>query len=63
VQSLALEQVRAIYSGTITNWKEVGDNDEAVMAFQQLKPGVAQQNPGRCFKVKPVSFYSLMRER
>jgi phosphate transport system substrate-binding protein len=40
VQSLTLEQVRAIYTGSITNWKEVGGNDEAIMAFQR------QQNSG-----------------
>jgi phosphate transport system substrate-binding protein len=40
VQSLTLEQVRAIYSGDVTNWKELGGNDEAIMAFQR------QQNSG-----------------
>jgi phosphate transport system substrate-binding protein len=40
IQSLTLEQVRAIYSGNVTNWKEVGGNDEAIMAFQR------QENSG-----------------
>ncbi|MFT3969436.1 MAG: substrate-binding domain-containing protein [Micropruina sp.] len=35
VTGLSLQQVRDIYSGTITNWKEVGGRDEAILAFQR----------------------------
>jgi phosphate transport system substrate-binding protein len=35
VSSLTLDQLRAIYSGRITNWKEVGGSDQAIVAFQR----------------------------
>jgi phosphate transport system substrate-binding protein len=35
VDSLSLEQVRGIYSGTITNWSQVGGDDREIQAFQR----------------------------
>ena len=35
VDSLTLEQLQGIYRGDITNWKEVGGNDEEIAAFQR----------------------------
>ena len=35
VSTLSLEQIQDIYSGKITNWKEVGGNDEKIRAFQR----------------------------
>lgn len=35
VDSLTLAQIRDIYAGKITNWQEVGGNDEAIIAFQR----------------------------
>ena len=35
VESLTIEQVQKIYTGEITNWKEVGGNDEAIVAYQR----------------------------
>ena len=35
VNSLTAEQVRGIYSGEITNWAQVGGNDQPIEAFQR----------------------------
>ena len=35
VESLTLQQIRDIYSGKITNWKEVGGQDAEIVAFQR----------------------------
>lgn len=35
VEKLTVEQIQGIYSGEITNWKEVGGNDEEIRAFQR----------------------------
>lgn len=35
VESLTVEQVQGIYSGEITNWKEVGGNDAEIIPYQR----------------------------
>jgi ABC-type Fe3+ transport system substrate-binding protein len=35
VDSLTSDQIKDIYSGKITNWKEVGGNDELIVPFQR----------------------------
>ena len=35
VNELTIEQLQAIYSGEIKNWKELGGNDEAIRPFQR----------------------------
>ena len=35
VDSLTVEQIQKIYTGEITNWKEVGGNDEDIIAYQR----------------------------
>lgn len=37
VDSLTLEQLRGIYSGSITNWKQLGGNDAEITAFQRME--------------------------
>ena len=42
VKSLTVQEIRGIYSGKITNWKEVGGKDEEIAAFQQPTNSVSQ---------------------
>ena len=35
IQSLTIEQIQKIYTGEITNWKEVGGEDLKIVAFQR----------------------------
>lgn len=35
IQSLTTEQIKGIYSGEITNWSQVGGNDEKIVPFQR----------------------------
>ncbi len=42
VDSLTKEQIRDIYSGKITNWKEVGGNDEKIVPYQRNKDSGSQ---------------------
>ncbi|MDR2714666.1 MAG: substrate-binding domain-containing protein [Coriobacteriales bacterium] len=35
VDSLTLDEVRGIYSGKITNWKELGGEDKKILAYQR----------------------------
>lgn len=42
VKSLTLEQVQKIYTGEITNWKEVGGKDEKIKAYQREKNSGSQ---------------------
>ena len=42
VESLTVEQLHDIYTGKITNWKEVGGNDEEIMPFQRNEDSGSQ---------------------
>ncbi len=42
VSELSVEQVQSIYSGKITNWKEVGGKNEEIRAFQRPKDSGSQ---------------------
>ena len=35
IETLTLEQIKGIYSGEITNWREVGGNNEKIVPFQR----------------------------
>lgn len=35
IESLTTEQIQKIYTGEITNWKQVGGNDEQITAYQR----------------------------
>ncbi len=42
VDSLTIEQIQKIYTGEITNWSQVGGNDEEIVAFQREKNSGSQ---------------------
>jgi phosphate transport system substrate-binding protein len=42
VDDLTVEQLQAVYSGEITNWKEVGGKDETIRPFQRNKNSGSQ---------------------
>ena len=42
IDSLTLEQIRGIYSGEITNWSQVGGNNEEIRAFQRPQDSGSQ---------------------
>ena len=42
VDELTEKQIKGIYSGKITNWKEVGGKDEKIIAFQRNKGSGSQ---------------------
>lgn len=42
INSLTLEQIRGIYSGDITNWSQVGGNNEDIRAFQRPQDSGSQ---------------------
>ncbi|MFB1081873.1 PstS family phosphate ABC transporter substrate-binding protein [Jeotgalibacillus sp. JSM ZJ347] len=42
VDSLTIEEIQGIYSGKITNWQEVGGNDQEIQAFQRPEDSGSQ---------------------
>ena len=42
VSSLTVQQIRDIYSGKITNWKDVGGNDEEIIPYQRERNSGSQ---------------------
>jgi len=54
VTSLTTEQIRKIYSGEITNWKEVGGNDEKILPFQRNEGSGSQSMLIRFMDGTPV---------
>jgi phosphate transport system substrate-binding protein len=42
VNNITSEQIRMIYSGRITNWKEIGGNDEEIIPYQRNKDSGSQ---------------------
>lgn len=42
VESLTVEQIQKIYSGEITNWKEVGGGDAKIITYQREKNSGSQ---------------------
>lgn len=43
VSNLTVEDIQNIYSGEVTNWKDLGGNDEPILAFQRPEDSGSQQ--------------------
>lgn len=43
VNNLTVEDIQRIYTGEITNWEELGGNDEPILAFQRPEDSGSQQ--------------------
>jgi phosphate transport system substrate-binding protein len=54
VESLTVEQIQEIYSGKITNWKEVGGEDLAMVAYQR-EPNSGSQTAMEEIVMKGIS--------
>ena len=54
VQNLTKEQIQKIYSGEITNWKEVGGKNEEIIAFQRNEGSGSQSMLKRFMEDKPI---------
>jgi len=65
VQSLTTAQIKAIYSGEITNWSEVGGDDEQISAFQRNEDSGSQMRMVKfmgdtLLPEKGVVYYDMM---
>ena len=54
IESLTVEQIKGIYSGQITNWKEVGGNNEKIIAFQRNEGSGSQSMLIRFMEDTPI---------
>jgi len=54
IDSLTAEQVRGIYSGAITNWKQLGGKDEKIAAFQRNEGSGSQSMLKRFMGDTPI---------
>ncbi len=54
IENLTTEQVKAIYSGKITNWKELGGKNEEIAAFQRNEGSGSQSMLERFMGDTPI---------
>ena len=54
IESLTTEQIKGIYSGEITNWKEVGGRNEEIVAFQRNEGSGSQSMLKRFMGNTPI---------
>ncbi len=54
IENLTLEQIKGIYSGEITNWKEVGGKDEKIVPFQRNEGSGSQSMLIRLMEGTPL---------
>ncbi|MDR2639256.1 MAG: substrate-binding domain-containing protein [Helicobacteraceae bacterium] len=61
VKNLSVEQIRQIYAGKITNWREVGGENEKILAFQRNKNSGSQTTMEK-YVMKGLSFKAPLKE-
>ena len=54
IENLTTEQIQGIYSGEITNWKELGGKNEEIAAFQRNEGSGSQSMLERFMGDKPI---------
>lgn len=54
IESLTTEEIQKIYSGEITNWNQLGGEDEAIVAFQRNPGSGSQSMLERFMEDKPI---------
>ena len=54
IDNLTSEQIKGIYAGEITNWKQLGGKDEEIAAFQRNKGSGSQSMLERFMGDKPI---------
>ena len=54
IDNLTVEQIQGIYSGEITNWKQVGGKNEKIAAFQRNEGSGSQSMLERFMGDKPI---------
>lgn len=54
IDNLTLEQVKQIYAGEITNWREVGGNHDAIRAFQRPADSGSQTTLEKIMEDTPI---------
>ena len=54
VENLTVEQVQGIYSGSITNWKEVGGKNQSIRPFQRIENSGSQSAFQRFMRDIPI---------
>lgn len=54
IDDLTIEQIQGIYSGEITNWKQVGGKNEEIAAFQRNQGSGSQSMLERFMGDKPI---------
>ena len=55
ITNLTTEQIKDIYSGKITNWKDVGGKNEKIAAFQRNEGSGSQSMLKRCMGDTPIT--------
>ncbi len=55
IENLTKEQIQDIYSGKITNWKEVGGHDEKIVAYQRNEGSGSQSMLKRFMEGKTLA--------